>query len=60
MFKLCYVANNAQMTLTFRERDRMIVPLAGMQQKKEKKTTGEWGHRSPYLPHAKRALYHLS
>ena len=21
---------------------------------------GEWGYRSPYLSHAKRALYHLS
>jgi hypothetical protein len=22
--------------------------------------SGHWGYRSPYLPHAKRALYHLS
>lgn len=28
--------------------------------KKKKKTFGDAGHRSPYLSHAKRALYHLS
>ncbi len=27
---------------------------------KPQKHCGEWGHRSPYLSHAKRALYHLS
>ncbi len=24
------------------------------------KVSGDWGHRSPYLSHAKRSLYHLS
>ena len=27
---------------------------------KEKKVVGDGGYRSPYLSHAKRALYHLS
>ena len=38
----------------------MLIEISQRVMKSETKTFGDGGYRSPYLSHAKRALYHLS
>ena len=40
--------------------DKIMDGIRSRKKKKKKETTGGSGHRSRYLSHAKRALYHLS
>ena len=46
--------------LLVRSNEQLLCPLQTAADQREAKTFGDGGYRSPYLSHAKRALYHLS
>ena len=46
--------------LLVKSTDQLLCLLQTDADKREAKTFGDGGYRSPYLSHAKRALYHLS
>ena len=46
--------------LLIKSTEKLLCPLQTVADQREAKTFGDGGYRSPYLSHAKRALYHLS